>query len=114
MSESLGKVTIAPGVLVSIARLTTLAMPGVAGFCPTGVRSLLGNKEGGGVQLVVEDDQVTVDVRIAVEHGTNILQLSQELQTKIARAIQNMVGMNVATVNVYIADVEFPPSKAQS
>ena len=111
MSESLGKVTIAPDVLVSIARLTTLAMPGVAHFSSTGMRAMFGGKDSGGVRVAVKDDRVTVDVRIVVEHGTSMLQLSQGLQARIARAIQDMVGMDVAAVNVYIADVEFPPSE---
>ncbi|MFZ5917433.1 MAG: Asp23/Gls24 family envelope stress response protein [Chloroflexota bacterium] len=107
MADSLGRVTVAPDVLVSIARLTTLAMPGVAYLCPLGVRSLLGGKDAGGVRIEVQDGCVTVDVRIVVEQGKNILQLSQNLQAKIARAIENMVGMDVAAVNVYIADVDF-------
>lgn len=111
MTETLGKVTIAPDVLVSIARLTTLAMPGVAHLSSTGMRALLGGKEAGGARVTVDDAQVTVDVRIVVEHGTNMLQLSQKLQAKIARAIQDMVGMDVAAVNVFIQDVEFPSSE---
>jgi uncharacterized alkaline shock family protein YloU len=111
MSESLGKVTIAPEVLLSIARLTTLSMPGVARLGPSGMRGMLGGKDAGGVRVTVEDDRVTVDVRIVVEHGASMLQLSQGLQAKIARAIQDMVGMDVAAVNVYIVDVEFPPAE---
>ncbi len=111
MDESLGTVVIAPDVLVSVARLTTLAMPGVAHLSPTGVRAVFG-KDTGGVRVSIEDDQVTIDVRIVVEHGTSMLQLSQKLQAKIARAIQDIVGMDVAAVNVYIADVQFPPSEA--
>lgn len=111
MTEALGKVVIAPDVLVSIARLTTLATPGVAHLCSSGVRAVLGSKDAGGVRVAVENDQVTVDVRVAVEHGTNMLQLSQGLQARIARAVQELVGMDVAAVNVYIADVEFPLSE---
>ena len=109
MSESLSKVTIAPDVLVSIARLTTLATPGVASLCSTGVRAIFGGRGAGGVRVAVEDEHVTVDVRIVVEHGTNMLQMSQGLQCRIARAIQDMVGMDVTAVNIYILDVEFPP-----
>ncbi len=111
MNESLGKVTIAPEVLLSIACLTTLSMPGVARLGSSGVRGMFGSKDAAGVRVAVEDDKVTVDVRIVVEHGVSMLQLSQGLQAKIARAIQDMVGMDVAAVNVYIADVEFPPSE---
>lgn len=111
MGEALGRVIIAPEVLVSIARLTTLATPGVAHFCSTGVRAVFGSKDAGSVRVTVEDGQVTVNVRIVVEHGTNMLQLSHDLQARIGRAIQDMVGMDVAAVNVYIADVEFPLSE---
>ena len=110
MSECLGKVTIASDVLVSIGRLTTLAMPGVARFSSTGVRAILGGKDAG-VRVAVEGDKVTMDVRIVVEHGANMLQLGQDLQARIARAIQDMVGMDVAAVNIYIVDVDFPPSE---
>ena len=111
MSESLGKVTIATDVLVSIARLTALATPGVASLCSTGVRAVFGGRDAGGVRVAIEDDQVTVDVRIVVEHGANMLQLSLDLQRRIARAVQDMVGMDVAAVNVYISDVEFSLSE---
>lgn len=110
MSEFLGKVIVAPEVLLSIARLTTLSMPGVARLGSSRMRGILGSKGTGGVCVIVEDDRVTVDVRIVVEHGVNMLQLSQGLQARIARAVHDMVGMKVATVNVYIADVEFPSS----
>lgn len=112
MSQTLGRVTIAPDVLVSIARLTTLATPGVAAISSTRMRTVFGGRDAGGVRVAVEDGRATVDVRIVVEHGTNMLQLSQDLQARIARAIQDMVGMDVAAVNVYIADVEFLPSEA--
>ncbi len=107
MSEPLGTVTIAPEVLLGIARLTTLATPGVARLDSGGVRGLFHRQDAGGVRVIVEEGRVTVNVRVVVEHGANMLQLSQGLQSKIARAIQDMVGMNVAAVNVYIADVEF-------
>jgi uncharacterized alkaline shock family protein YloU len=109
MNQASGKVTIAPKVLVSIARLTALATPGVAYICSTGICALFGGRKDGGVSVTVEGNLVTVDVRIAVEHGVNILQVSRSLQSKIARAIQNMVGMEVAAVNIYIDEVEFLP-----
>ena len=109
MSETLGRVTIAPDVLVSIARLTTLATPGVAAICGAGVWTVFGGRDAGGVRVAVEDGRVTVAVRIVVEHGTNMLQLSQGLQARIARAIEDMVGMDVAAVDIYIVDVEFSP-----
>ena len=39
--------------------------------------------------------------------GYNMLRLGRQVQAEVARAIQDMVGMEVKEVNVYIQDVEF-------
>jgi len=36
-----------------------------------------------------------------------MLQLAQQVQREVARAIHDMVGMDVREVNVYIQDVEW-------
>ncbi len=110
--EQLGKVFVAPNVLVTIARLTTLSVPGVARMSPGwpgGVNRLLGRTgTGDGVKIDVEDDVVSVDLYIVVEGGTDMLRLSRQIQAKVTRAIQDMVGMPVKEVNVHIQDVETP------
>ena len=113
MEEKLGKVIIAPNVLVTIARLTTLSVPGVARMSPGwsgGVNRLLGRTDAGeGVRIDVEDDVVSVDLYIVAEGGTDMLRLSRQIQAKVTRAIKDMVGMPVKEVNVHIQDVESPP-----
>lgn len=113
--EQLGKVFVAPNVLVTIARLTALSVPGVARMSPGragGVNRLLGRTGAGdGVRIEVEDDVVSVDLYIIVEGGggTDMLRLSRQIQAKVTRAIKDMVGMPVKEVNVHIQDVESPP-----
>jgi len=115
MEEKLGKVTIAPNVLVTIAKLTTLSTPGVARMSPrwaSGVGRLLGRGAvGDGVRIQLEDDAVIVDLHIVARHDANMLSLGRTIQAEVARAIQDMVGMEVKEVNVYIQDVEFGPEK---
>jgi len=60
------------------------------------------------VHIEVEDDTVTVDLYIIVEPDVNMLRLSQEIQTNVTRAIQDMVGLTVKEVNIHIQDVEIP------
>jgi uncharacterized alkaline shock family protein YloU len=48
-----------------------------------------------------------VDLYVIVDHDVNMLQLGRTLQSEVTRAIEEMVGMNVRTVNVHIEDVHY-------
>ncbi|MBC8265159.1 MAG: Asp23/Gls24 family envelope stress response protein [Anaerolineales bacterium] len=115
MEKKLGKVIIAPGVLVTIARLTTLSTPGVvrmsAGWTDSMGRLLRRRGPGDGVRIEVEDNTVSVDLYIVVEQDVNILKLSQDIQSEVSRAIHDMVGMEIKEVNIHIQDVEIPLSE---
>jgi uncharacterized alkaline shock family protein YloU len=112
MEERKGTVTIAPQVLLTIAKLTTLSIPGVAGMS----RSLAGNvgrflrrrSLGEGLRMRVEDDVVYLDLHIIVEPNLNLLELGQQIQQETARAINDMLGMHVGKVDVHIEDVAAP------
>ena len=115
MEEKLGKVIIAPGVLVTIARLTALSVSGVvrmsSGWTDSMGRLLRRRGPGDGVRIEVEDNTVSVDLYIVVEQDVDMLKLSQEIQTEVSRAIHDMVGMEVKEVNIHIQDVEIPPNE---
>jgi uncharacterized alkaline shock family protein YloU len=109
---SSGRVTIAPEVLVTIARLTTQSLEGVAQMChqigPGNLDRLLGRVAGGGgVQIAIVDDAVRVDLYIVVEPDTNMRSVSQKIQEAVTRAIRDMVGMKVSAVNIHIQDVAY-------
>ena len=112
MSESFGRVTIAPEVLVTIARLTAQSVQGVAQMChhigPSNLDRLLGRVAGGGgVQVAVLDDTVRVDLYIIVVPDVNMRRVSQQIQEAVTRAVQDMVGMKVSAVNIHIQDVAY-------
>lgn len=100
---ALGRITVDPEVLETIARLTALAVPGVARIAPVPRSRLLGGKEG--VRITLQDGSVLVDLYLVVESGYNMLALGRQVQAEVTRAIQEMVGLDVEAVNVYIEDV---------
>jgi uncharacterized alkaline shock family protein YloU len=109
---SSGRVTIAPEVLVTIARLTTQSIKGVAQLChhvrPSSIDRLTGRVAGGGgVQVAVVDDAVRVELFIVVEPDVNMRKLSEKIQEAVTRSIQDMVGMPVSAVNIHIQDVAY-------
>ena len=109
MEKKLGTVTIAPQVLLTIARLTTLSVPGVAAMSSSlagNVGRLLGRRSlSEGIHMEVEDDVVYLDLHVLVEPDVNLLQLGRQIQHDTARAINDMLGMHVGEVNVHIEDV---------
>jgi len=108
VDEKLGKVTIAPNVLVTIVQKATMSEPGVAQLCDNvpGVKRLLGlHTVDRGVEVKVEDNLVAVDVYLVARRGVDLLQVGRNLQNQITRAIQDIVGMEVCEVNIHIEDI---------
>jgi uncharacterized alkaline shock family protein YloU len=106
----MGRITIAPEVLVTTARLTTLAVPGVARLIsPPGVPRLLRHD---GVAIEVSGNAVYVRLYIVTEPEANMLNVGRQIQVEVTRAIRDMVGMDVKSVDVYIEDVARPSEEA--
>ncbi len=110
MDDRLGTVKISPQVLATIARLTTLSVPGVKHMSrdiSSGMDRLFrGKGTADGVRVGVTDDAVSIDLAIVVEQDVNVLELGREIQSRVARAITEMVGMPVLAINVRVEDVE--------
>jgi uncharacterized alkaline shock family protein YloU len=108
-----GTTTIAPGVLLTIARLTALAVNGVAGMAPIpgGVNRLFRRGTGDGVRIEVEGVRVSADLYLTLNHDVNVKEVSRQVQQEVARAIEDMVGMQVQRVDVHIEDIAFPDSE---
>ena len=108
MDQNLGKVTIAPNVLVTIVQKTSLSEPGVAKLCDNvpGVKRLLGiHTASQGVAVSVADNRVTVNVHLMARRGVDLLQMGRNLQNQITRAMQDIVGMEVCEVNIHVDDI---------
>lgn len=106
-----GKTTIAPEVLLTIARLTTLGVPGVSRMSPTpgGVNRLFRRGVGEGVRLDIrEDDRVYADLYVILQADVNVRDVSRLIQQHVSRAITDMVGMTIGRVNVHVEDIDYP------
>lgn len=108
VDQKLGKVTIAPNVLVTIVQKTAHAVPGIAQLSERvpGVKRFLGlHTVGQGVEVNVVDDRVSVDVYLVAKRNIDLLQMGRKLQHEVSRAIQDIVGMDVGEINIHIEDI---------
>ncbi|MDZ4158378.1 MAG: Asp23/Gls24 family envelope stress response protein [Anaerolineaceae bacterium] len=103
-----GKTSIAPDVLVTIARLTALGVPGVSRLAkvPGGVDRFFKRGASEGVRITVENATVYADLHVILKRDVNVRDVSHTIQTKVSRAISEMVGMEVGKVNIHIEDIE--------
>jgi uncharacterized alkaline shock family protein YloU len=104
-------ITIAPSVLITIARHAAEQVDGVSrmGQIPVDVGRLLrGNPMGSGIVLEIDNQEAGVDLYLCVQPNTNMRDVSHAVQHAVKRAIQDLVGMDVTAVNVHIEDVDYP------
>jgi uncharacterized alkaline shock family protein YloU len=106
-----GKTTIAPEVLVSIARLTALSVPGVRrlSLASNDLNRLFHHGINEGVEIQVENDTVYADIHVVLNRDVNVRDVSRSIQTQVARAFSEMVGMEVGKVNIHVEDIDFSP-----
>lgn len=106
-----GQVQVADEVVAIIAGLAATEVDGVAsmaGNITKDIISRLGMKNlAKGVRVEMQEDaSVVIFLALNIAYGFSIPEVSANVQNRVKTAIQNMTGLNVAAVNIRIADVD--------
>lgn len=109
MESTKDKTTVSPEVLTTIARLSALEVQGVSHFANVagGVNRFFKRGTGDGVRIEAKNNIVLVDLHLILKPDVNIREASRNVQQNVARAIQEIVGMDIAEVNVHIEDIDY-------
>ncbi len=107
--KPIGKTTIAPDVLVSIAQLAALSVEGVSHLTPVPreVNTLFKKGLNDGVDISVEDNLVYVDLYVVLKRDFNVREVSHNIQNQVSRSISEMVGMEIGKINIHVEDIDF-------
>jgi uncharacterized alkaline shock family protein YloU len=110
-----GMTVIADSVVSKVAGIAAREVPGVyalgggAARAFGVIRDVIGNTDlAQGVRVEVGETQVAADVTIVVEYPVPMHDVAEQVRAAVARAITQLVGMQVAEVNVAINDVHIP------
>ena len=105
-----GEVEINDDVIAVIAAVAAMEVEGVAsmaGNITADIVAKLGMKKlSKGVKVTVSENSMVIDLSLNLEYGTNILEASKAVQSKVKSSVENMTGLNVDVVNVNITSVE--------
>jgi uncharacterized alkaline shock family protein YloU len=109
MDKDVGSTTISPEVIHKIARLTALSVQGVSRMANvrSSLEQLFSRDEYNGVRVQIKGDQVFVDIYVILISNFNVRDVSREIQSRVSRAISEMVGMAVGAVTIHIMDIDF-------
>ncbi len=110
-----GKTTIEDGVVAKIAGIAAREVRGVYALGGGAARAIGAIREAlnstdhsQGVSVEVGERQVAVDVTIVAEYPVALQQVADEVRSSVYRAMEDLVGMEVAEVNVTVNDVHIP------
>jgi len=114
-SIELGKTEIADSVVSKIAGIAAREVPGVHALGGGAARAIGALRErvgqtdhSQGISVEVGETQVAADVKIIAEYPVALQQVADDVRAAVGQAIEDLVGMQVAEINVTIADVFIP------
>ncbi|ROQ30971.1 putative alkaline shock family protein YloU [Frondihabitans sp. PhB188] len=114
-STETGKTNINDAVVSKVAGIAARevrgvhALGGAAGRAIGAIRDRAGQTNlAQGISVEVGETQVAVDVTLTAEYPVALQDLADNVRNAVGDAVENIVGMEVAEINVTIADVFVP------
>jgi uncharacterized alkaline shock family protein YloU len=109
--EATGATRVANEVVASIAALAALQVDGVdAMYHPAGqqidriLRRVYAHR---GVRVELNDEGLHLDLWVVIRAGGSVPVIGAEVQRRVADAVDRMLGLRVAEVNVFVSEVIF-------
>ncbi len=104
-----GEIRISPAAIARVARDAALQSYGVVGLVEPNVwvalRDLLLRSDTPGVRVRVRRGRIVVDLFVVVQYGTRISEVAQGVMNRVKYALEQMVGIPIAEINVHVRDV---------
>ncbi len=109
--NNFGDLVVSDEVLGVIANIATKNIEGVAalsgGNFGTDLTEMLGMKNATkGIKVILEENMIKAEVYIEVFYGFKVNEVAFQVQKNVKESIENMTGINVQDVNVYVTGVK--------
>jgi uncharacterized alkaline shock family protein YloU len=115
-SRPLGKIEVLPNAIHSIAVQAISECYGVVGITSPHLRNgqavLLSPEHlNQGVKVRIVDDQIVIEVYVALEYGLRISEIAHNIMSSVKFAIEKMLGVPVVQVNINVQGLSHGPHK---
>lgn len=107
----LGEINISNDVIAELAGFATLECYGVVGMASpslrAGVAQLLSrDKLKKGVKVSTTNEEVTIDLYVVIEYGTNLAEVARNLSSKAKYVVEKLTGLKVKDIEVHVQGVK--------
>lgn len=113
-SRPLGKIEVLPNAIHTIAVQAISECYGVVGIASPRLANgqavlLTAAQSNQGVQVRVVNDQLIIDVYVALEYGLRISEIAHNIMSGVKFSTEKMLGVPVAQVNVNVQGLSHGP-----
>jgi uncharacterized alkaline shock family protein YloU len=110
-----GKIEVLPNAIHSIAVQATLTCYGVLGIASPHLRNgqailLSPEQSNQGVRVNVNNEQLIIDVYVALEYGLRISEIAHNIMSAVKFSTEKMLGVPVTQVNVNVQGLIHGPA----
>lgn len=110
LENQYGTISIENEVIARIAGLTAVDCYGIVGMAAKnmkdGLVQLLKRESlTKGIRINVNEEQISIDLHIIVEYGTNITAIAENIISMVKYKVETVCGIAVEQVNVFVEGV---------
>ncbi|PTX61234.1 putative alkaline shock family protein YloU [Melghirimyces profundicolus] len=112
VSTHYGQIEVSNEVIATVAGVAAMDCYGLVGMASRsqlkdGIAELLGRDNWSkGIEVRNNDkDEMEIDMHIIVGYGTKISEVAHNVQTKVKYTLDQMVGLKVSRVNIFVQGV---------
>lgn len=111
LDTSFGHINVSQDVIATLAGGAAVDCYGLVGMASRraltdGIAELLGRENmSKGVEVREVENQIHIDLHVIVSYGTKISEVARNVQEKVKYTLDQMLGLEVEQVNVYVQGV---------
>ena len=106
LHNPLGSIEISPAAIATIASRAVLQSYGVVGMAAKnmvdGITNMITRDPRHGVEVILSDGSVSINVYIIVEYGTRISSVAASVANAVRFQVEKALGMAIGDVNVHV------------
>lgn len=105
-----GSLKISKEVIATIAQTAAKEIAGVTGLATTAADFagwVMKRGAGRAVAITLTEDTASIDMNLVLAHTAKIQEVAAKVQLAVKDTVQNMTGIAVSKVNIYVAGISF-------
>ncbi|OYD06429.1 Asp23/Gls24 family envelope stress response protein [Paludifilum halophilum] len=111
VSTNYGQIEVSNEVIATVAGVAAMDCYGLVGMASQsqlkdGITELLGRENWSkGIEVKNDNNEMEIDMYIIVGYGTKISEVAHNVQSKVKYTLDQMVGLTVSRVNIFVQGV---------